>query len=526
MKLFWVLMLLPLVSVSQVRAQNEIQHTHEKTHFHNPIGDDLFDANGNPLIVRVYEMHTHSESHSHAITPEGSETQAEAETNHIASLEGLDTTDHSGVGFAANVSPEEVADVLPTVQGEGDLAESVGGDPVRAGLVHDHTFTHDDGQGDDHTHIYLHGHPFADGHSLGEGPPHHPMSYHLSQSNHEPHRAGERHTLYKQTPNPDSDDSEPISISILIPPNEHSHLVQHFHDVDNDGSIDGDDDRHYHKILHSHSPGLDFHDHPDQELLQLLREPISAYEFGQHNVKFGEHGHPSSSEVHSSPPPPPMTGKFNVPPNHDGAGTEFTVELTFKSYPPENTEAVCRALRVTGGTVTECKTKVGSADASWIIKIAPTSNARVDLRLPKSTTNCRSSSAICGQFVGVDGDGQIRTVDQPLSMDVLAMVDGPGSGKAVAASAPLGLAPNVPNPFNASTYIPYRLATPGAVRLEIYNIAGQPVRRLVDQSQAAGVYQVYWDARDQRGAAVAAGVYLARLHYPGGVQTRRMLYLK
>ena len=93
-------------------------------------------------------------------------------------------------------------------------------------------------------------------------------------------------------------------------------------------------------------------------------------------------------------------------------------------------------------------------------------------------------------------------------------------------AAPLGLAPNVPNPFNASTYIPYRLAASGPVRLEIYNIAGQPVRRLVDQFQAAGVYQVYWDARDQRGADVAAGVYLARLHYPGGVQTQRMLYLK
>ena len=222
-----------------------------------------------------------------------------------------------------------------------------------------------------------------------------------------------------------------------------------------------------------------------------------------------------------------MTGKFNVPiAHHDGAGTEFTVELTFKSYPPENTEAVCRALRVAGGTVTECKTKVGTADASWIIKIAPTSNARVDLRLPRSTTNCRSSSAICGQFVGVDSNGQIRTVDQPLSMDVLAMVDGPGSGKAVAASAPLGLAPNVPNPFNASTYIPYRLASPGAVRLEIYNIAGQPVRWLVDQFQAAGVYQVYWDARDQRGAPLAAGVYITRLRHPDGAQTRRLLYLK
>ena len=70
------------------------------------------------------------------------------------------------------------------------------------------------------------------------------------------------------------------------------------------------------------------------------------------------------------------------------------------------------------------------------------------------------------------------------------------------------------------------LSTPGAVRLEIYNPLGQPMLTLVDQFQAAGSYQVPWDARDRRGATVAAGVYLVRRHYPGGVQTQRLLYLK
>ena len=107
------------------------------------------------------------------------------------------------------------------------------------------------------------------------------------------------------------------------------------------------------------------------------------------------------------------------------------------------------------------------------------------------------------------------------------MIDGPAAApKMVAAFEPLGLAPNVPNPFNARTLIPYRLATPGAVRLDIYNLLGQPMRTLVDQVQDAGSYQVDWDARDQRGAPVAAGVYLVHLHHPGGVQTQRMLYLK
>ena len=98
------------------------------------------------------------------------------------------------------------------------------------------------------------------------------------------------------------------------------------------------------------------------------------------------------------------------------------------------------------------------------------------------------------------------------------------AAKVVAAAA--GLAPNFPNPFNSRTLIPYRLATPGAVRLEIYNLLGQSLRTLVDQYQDAGFYKVRWDARDRRGAMVSAGMYLVRLHYQGGVQTKRLLYLK
>ena len=51
------------------------------------------------------------------------------------------------------------------------------------------------------------------------------------------------------------------------------------------------------------------------------------------------------------------------------------------------------------------------------------------------------------------------------------------------------LEPNYPNPFNSTTQISYRLATPGPVRLDIYNILGQQVHTLVDQVQAAGFYQ-------------------------------------
>ena len=92
--------------------------------------------------------------------------------------------------------------------------------------------------------------------------------------------------------------------------------------------------------------------------------------------------------------------------------------------------------------------------------------------------------------------------------------------------AQTALLANYPNPFNSRTQIPYHLAAPGMVRLELYNALGQRVRTLVDQFQTAGAYQVPWDARDGQGAAVSSGVYVTRLYYPDGRQTRRLLLLK
>ena len=115
------------------------------------------------------------------------------------------------------------------------------------------------------------------------------------------------------------------------------------------------------------------------------------------------------------------------------------------------------------------------------------------------------------------GDARVVSSER---LDAAKQVAEPGQPPAVR------LEPNAPNPFNSSTLIPYRLQSPGPVRLVIYNALGQPVRTLVEESQPAGAHLVHWDARDRQGSAVAAGVYFARLHYPGGVQTRRMLYLK
>ena len=91
-----------------------------------------------------------------------------------------------------------------------------------------------------------------------------------------------------------------------------------------------------------------------------------------------------------------------------------------------------------------------------------------------------------------------------------------------AQSAHFALGQSYPNPFNPAATIPYELAALAHVRLEIFNLLGQPVATLLDGVQAAGTYRAQWDGTDGAGRAMAAGVYLYRLTVDGAQKTGRM----
>ncbi len=88
------------------------------------------------------------------------------------------------------------------------------------------------------------------------------------------------------------------------------------------------------------------------------------------------------------------------------------------------------------------------------------------------------------------------------------------------------LGQNYPNPFNPSTTIRFAIPVEGPVRLDVYNVTGQKVRTLVDGTLPWGETEVVWNARDDGGHAVAAGVYLYRLTVDDQVQSRKMVLLK
>ena len=88
------------------------------------------------------------------------------------------------------------------------------------------------------------------------------------------------------------------------------------------------------------------------------------------------------------------------------------------------------------------------------------------------------------------------------------------------------LAQNHPNPFNPSTTINYALPQQVAVKLEIFDLMGRRVRKLVNQTQPAGRYAIAWDGRNEQGQQAASGVYFYRLRAGEFVQTKKLTLVK
>ncbi|MCK4653821.1 MAG: T9SS type A sorting domain-containing protein, partial [Candidatus Cloacimonetes bacterium] len=70
---------------------------------------------------------------------------------------------------------------------------------------------------------------------------------------------------------------------------------------------------------------------------------------------------------------------------------------------------------------------------------------------------------------------------------------------------------NYPNPFNPETVIRYSIGEEGKVELTIYNIKGQKVKTLVNETIPAGEYSIIWDGKDSNGKRVSSGIYFYKM---------------
>jgi Secretion system C-terminal sorting domain len=83
------------------------------------------------------------------------------------------------------------------------------------------------------------------------------------------------------------------------------------------------------------------------------------------------------------------------------------------------------------------------------------------------------------------------------------------------------LSQNYPNPFNPSTTIKFSLPTTSSVNLSVYNILGEKVITLLDETKEAGVHTINFNASE-----LNSGIYFYKLETVNFLSVKKMSLLK
>jgi len=88
------------------------------------------------------------------------------------------------------------------------------------------------------------------------------------------------------------------------------------------------------------------------------------------------------------------------------------------------------------------------------------------------------------------------------------------------------LSANYPNPFNPSTTIDYSMEIAGDVSIVVYDMMGREIKTLVANFATPGSYSVVWDATNNDGLSVSAGMYVYKMISGDFVEVNKMLLVK
>ena len=142
-----------------------------------------------------------------------------------------------------------------------------------------------------------------------------------------------------------------------------------------------------------------------------------------------------------------------------------------------------------------------------------------EIEITFDTTDLEEGVYICN--IVIDDDTNVQT-----TIPVILTVSLVGTGNEIPTITKLD--GNYPNPFNPETTISFSLKEPSHVRLEIYNIRGQKVRTLIDNTLEAKYHKVVWDGCDDHLQQVSSGVYFYKFRTESGNYSscKKMLLMK
>ena len=78
-----------------------------------------------------------------------------------------------------------------------------------------------------------------------------------------------------------------------------------------------------------------------------------------------------------------------------------------------------------------------------------------------------------------------------------------------------------PNPFNPTTSFELNVGNAGHVTMNVYNVMGQVVETLVNNTMDAGSYNITWDATN-----FSSGMYVVKAETANGLASQKVMLVK
>ena len=85
---------------------------------------------------------------------------------------------------------------------------------------------------------------------------------------------------------------------------------------------------------------------------------------------------------------------------------------------------------------------------------------------------------------------------------------------------------NYPNLFNTISTLRYLYTKDSFVSITVYDMLGNVVNNLVNTNQLSGHESIQWNATNNQGQPVSAGVYIYSIETKDFSQTKKMILLK
>ena len=118
------------------------------------------------------------------------------------------------------------------------------------------------------------------------------------------------------------------------------------------------------------------------------------------------------------------------------------------------------------------------------------------------------------------------TFNIPFQNTTVVAIEPTGEGPPLPDGSAALLRQNHPNPTRGGTTIEFVLAFAADVTLDVFDVAGRRVRRLLNESIDEGEHEATWDLRNENGEEVAPGVYFYRLVAGGESATRKLVVIE